>query len=121
MSTDIGSRFISAIPTSLIIGLKVKVMDLELFYVKVLNSSYFPDHVMDLVYTLYDDRYKSKMSFSNTTPTQIAQGTCSGKLCYLMTVLVFKTIKKIIAHYKRIGYNIDVMQQTACLVFVATD
>ena len=60
MSTDIGSRFISAIPTSLIIGLKVKVMDLELFYVKVLNSSYFPDHMMDLVYTLYDDKYRSK-------------------------------------------------------------
>ena len=28
--------------------------------IKVLNSSYFPDHRMDLVYIWYDDRYGPK-------------------------------------------------------------
>ena len=30
------------------------------------NSAYFPDHMMDLVYILYDDKYWSKVQFSNT-------------------------------------------------------
>ena len=43
----------------------VKIMN---FYVKDLNSSYFPDHMVDLVYIWCDDRYSSKVLFSNTPP-----------------------------------------------------
>ena len=46
MMIDTGPRFNSAIRPALANDLKVKVRD---FYVKVLNSSYFPDHTMDLV------------------------------------------------------------------------
>ena len=35
---------------------------------KFLNSSYFPDHLMDLVYIWYDVRYWFKVLFSNTLP-----------------------------------------------------
>ena len=35
------------------------------FCVKVFECSYFPDHMMDLVPILYDDRYRSKALFSN--------------------------------------------------------
>ena len=37
-------------------GLTVKVTHKLNFYVKVFNSCYFPDHTMDLVYILHDDR-----------------------------------------------------------------
>ena len=44
--------------------LKVKVKDLELLFqssaLKFFNSAYFPDHMIDLIYIWYDDRYKSK-------------------------------------------------------------
>ena len=43
--------------------LKVKVTDLD---VKVFKSSYFPNHTMDLLHILFDDRYRSKVLFSNT-------------------------------------------------------
>ena len=33
------------------------------FCMKVYNISYFPDRTMDLVYILYDDRYKSEVLF----------------------------------------------------------
>ena len=42
--------------------LKVKVSDLD---VKVFKSSYFPNHTMDLLHILFDDRYRSKILFSN--------------------------------------------------------
>ena len=72
------------------IDLKVKVMDLEIFNVKFFKSSYFPiymmdfvhmidtvpkfffkssyfpNHTMDFVHIWYDDRYRSKILFSNT-------------------------------------------------------
>ena len=35
------------------------------FCVKVLNSSYFPDHIIDWVYFKYDDRYRSKVVINN--------------------------------------------------------
>ena len=41
--------------------LKVKVTD-----TKFLKSSYFPNHMMDLLYICYDDRYRSKGLFNNT-------------------------------------------------------
>ena len=43
--------------------LKVKVTDLD---VKVFKSSYFPNHTMDLLHILFDDRYRSNVLFSNT-------------------------------------------------------
>ena len=36
------------------------------FTLKFFKSSYFPKHTMDLVHIWYDDRYRSKVSFSNT-------------------------------------------------------
>ena len=38
------------------------------FCIKVFNSSYFPDHMVDLVYILWDDRYTSKALFSFIPP-----------------------------------------------------
>ena len=47
--------------------LKVKFMDLEIFNVKVFfKNSYFPNYLMDFVHIWYDDRYSSKVLFSNT-------------------------------------------------------
>ena len=43
--------------------LKIKITDLD---VKVFKSSYFPNHTMDLLHILFDDRYRSKVLFSNT-------------------------------------------------------
>ena len=50
-------------------GLKVKATDrtfMTKFGIKLFNSSYFSEHLMDLVYMLYVDRYRSKILFSNT-------------------------------------------------------
>ena len=33
---------------------------------KFFKSLYFPDHLIDLVHIWYDDRYSSKVLFSNT-------------------------------------------------------
>ena len=67
---DIGPKFLSAIPQAHAHDLKVKVTDFEIlqikYYVKVFKSSYFPNCKMDLVHIWYDDRYRSKVSFSNT-------------------------------------------------------
>ena len=82
------------------------------FGVKVFNRSYFPDHVMDLVYILYDDRYRSKAIFSNipiyaydlkVKLTDVSRsdmilnhlvikwtGTCLGELCCMVTALVLR-------------------------------
>ena len=47
--------------------LKGKVMDLEIFLMlKIFKSSYFPNYKMDFVHIWYDDRYSSKVLFSNT-------------------------------------------------------
>ena len=67
---DIDRKFHSLITTTLANNLK-KVMEL-LF--KVMKSSYFLDHIMNLVYIWYDDRYRSKVLFSNTCPTHLAHG-----------------------------------------------
>ena len=47
-------------------GICVRVGVHTKLYVKVLKVSYFPNHVMYLVYIWYGDRYKSKVLFSNT-------------------------------------------------------
>ena len=36
------------------------------FTLKFFKSLYFPDHLIDLVHIWYDDRYGSKVLFSNT-------------------------------------------------------
>ena len=36
------------------------------FTLKFFKSSYFPNHMMDLVHIWYDNRYRSKVSFRNT-------------------------------------------------------
>ena len=67
MIIDIVPKLHSALPkfsTS-----KVKVMDLDIFNVKVFfKSSYFSNYTMDFVHILYDDRNSSKVLFSNTLP-----------------------------------------------------
>ena len=37
-----------------------------MFMLKLFKSLYFPDHLIDLVHILYDDRTSSKVLFSNT-------------------------------------------------------
>ena len=55
---------------------QVKVMDLEIFLMfKAFKSSYFLDYMMDFVHIWYDDRYSSKVLFSNTLPMPM---TCDG-------------------------------------------
>ena len=39
--------------------------------VKVFKSSYFPNDAMDFVHIWYDDRYSSKVLFSNTLPMPV--------------------------------------------------
>ena len=47
--------------------LKVKIKDLEIFNVKdFLRAQIFPNYTMDFVHFWYDDRYRSKVLFSNT-------------------------------------------------------
>ena len=65
MMTDIGPGFNSAIHPTALANLKVKVMDSV--YPKGLNSSYFSDHTMNLVYIWYDAKYWSKFLFSNVS------------------------------------------------------
>ena len=84
---DIGATLNSAIPLPLPMTLSSWTWN---FYVEVLNSSYFPDHMMDWVYICCEDRYRSKVLFSNI-PTPLSAhslGSCSGELCCLMTALV---------------------------------
>ena len=38
----------------------------QTYMLKVFKSSYFPNHKMDLLHILFDDRYRSKVLFSNT-------------------------------------------------------
>ena len=38
----------------------------SIFTLKFFKSLYFPDHLVDLVHIWYDDRYSSKVLFSNT-------------------------------------------------------
>ena len=38
------------------------------FTLKFFKSLYFPDHLIDMVHIWYDDRYSSKVLFSNTLP-----------------------------------------------------
>ena len=58
-------------------------------YVNVFKSLYFSNHWMDMIQICYDDRYRSKVSFSNTpvwplghvgskirSPGQILEKTC---------------------------------------------
>ena len=35
---------------------------------------------------------------------------------YLLLIIFQRSLFKIISHFKKIGYNINVLQQTACLV-----
>ena len=45
---------------------------------KIFKSSYFPNYTMDFVHIWYDDRYKSKVLFSNTLPMPMTS-RCSGQ------------------------------------------
>ena len=47
--------------------LKVKVIDLEIFNIKLFKELIFSkNHMIDLLYICYDDRYRSKGLFDNT-------------------------------------------------------
>ena len=52
--------------------LKVKVRSrswtLKFLILKIFKSSYFPNYKMDFVHIWYDDRYSSKVLFSNNMP-----------------------------------------------------
>ena len=63
MMLDTGPKFYSAILTALAHGLKVKVKNLEIFILKCFNSSYFPNHMIDMVHIWNDNRYRSKVLF----------------------------------------------------------
>ena len=72
-------------------------------------------------------KYKNikKFSFLGSLKTLILQGLSVpefyGDLVYKFRKIIGKNdfpyhFKKIVVHYKKIGYNINVMRQTACLV-----
>ena len=50
---------------SIDISIDVGIHTMFKYYVKVLKTSYFPNHMMDLVYIWYEDKYRSKDLFSN--------------------------------------------------------
>ena len=57
MMIDIVPKFYSAIPQPITSRSdQVKLMDLEIFNVKIFKSSYFPNYTMDFVHIWYDDR-----------------------------------------------------------------
>ena len=41
------------------------------FTLKIFKNSYFPNYTMDFVHIWYDDRYSSKVLFSNTLPMPV--------------------------------------------------
>ena len=63
MIKDIGPGFNSSIHPPLQMTLRPRSWTMN-FYVIVLNNSYLPDPTMDLVYSWYDDRYRSNVLFS---------------------------------------------------------
>ena len=66
MMIDTGSEVIFSNTLIHACDLKVKVTDLEIFNIKVFKDSYFPNHMMDLLYICYNNRYRSKGLFDNT-------------------------------------------------------
>ena len=68
MMIDTGSKVIFINTLVHADDLKVKVTDLEIFNIIFFfcKSSYFPNHMMNLLYICYDDRYRSKGLFDNT-------------------------------------------------------
>ena len=66
MMIDTGSKVIFSNTLIHACDLKVKVTDLEIFNIKVFKDSYFPNHIMDLLYICYNNRYRSKGLFDNT-------------------------------------------------------
>ena len=65
MMIDTGPKFYSAILTAHAHGLKVKVRN---FILKCFKSSYFPNHMIDLVHIWNGNRYRFKVLFI-ITPT----------------------------------------------------
>ena len=72
-----------------------------------------------LGYTCVEDMLK--FSRKSKTRNMLYYGTFYGDLVYKLKKIVGSNnfsaqFIKIISHYKKIGYNINVLQQTACLV-----
>ena len=75
---------------------------------------------------VYRRHYELVSKFNVGLKTLLHQGLsepeCNGDLVYRFNKIVGKAnlsdqIRKIIVRYKRIGYNINIMRQSACLVF----
>ena len=68
MMIDIVPKFYSAKPQPLPEGLG----QLRIFNVKVfVKSAYFPNYMTDFVHIWYNDRFSSKVLFSNTLPMPV--------------------------------------------------
>ena len=75
------------------------VMDLEIFNVNLFKSSYFRNYMMDFVHIQYDDRYSSKVLFSNTLPMPMppSQGHRLKNVVYkFLRAHIFQTIRWIL-------------------------
>ena len=60
------------------------------FRLKFFKSLYFPDHLIDLVHISCDDRYSSKVLFSNTTAHHLKVKVRSRSWTFLM-LKIFKS------------------------------
>ena len=72
-------------------------------------------------YKLYDLISKFKVGLKSLLRQGLSEPDFYGDLVYKMKKIVGSNnfsaqFIKIISHYKKIGYNINVLQQTACLV-----
>ena len=65
LMVDTGQRFYSAIPASMLMTSRSRYRVTN-FDCKHFRSSYFPNHMMDLVHIWYDDRHRFRVLFSDT-------------------------------------------------------
>ena len=67
-------------------------------------------------------RFHVKDALKTLLAEGLSEPKCYGDLVYKFKTLIRRNgfsfqFRKIITHYRRIGYNLNVMRQSACLVF----
>ena len=97
----------------------------QILTAKLLKQGYWYHKLRKTFSKFYQRRYDLVSKFSLELKSLLKQGLSEpefyGDLVYKFKKIVGQSdfsnqLRKIIIHYKRIGYNMNVMQQTACLV-----
>ena len=99
--------------------------DVKSLTAKLLQQGYRYHKLRKTFSKLYRRHYESVSKFNVGLKTLLHQGLSEpefyGDLVYKFKTIVgradFDQFRKIIVRYKRIGYNINIMRQSACLVF----